>query len=200
LEDLANKITESAYVRERFKNEERVKIQIGVGILIENITKAIIIILLSILLKTFKETVIIISTYAVFRYFTFGIHSLKSINCTMISVCMDVIIPILFRYVSIKWHIEIVVLILCCILIKKYSPADTENHPLYNPKLRRELNIKATILSCLVLLIAICYTNYAIIKWIMLSEIYVVVGILPITYKLLKRRYNNYEKNNHKNI
>lgn len=30
--------------------------------------------------------------------------------------------------------------------------------------------------------------NHNVAQWILLSEFYVVVGILPITYKLLKRR------------
>lgn len=191
---LVKKFTGSSFVQGHFSDKEIIKIEIGLTILLENITKAAIILLCAAWFDIFKITLIIVTTYAILRYFTFGVHALKSLNCTIVSLLQDVFIPLMIRGLYIDYKIMVVAALIFCILIKKFAPADTEKHPLYNTKTRLELNRKATIVAGLIFAFTVINVNHNAAQWILLSELYVVVGISPITYKLLKRRYKNYER------
>lgn len=194
MEKLIVKFTNCVFVQTHFNEIEIVKIGIGLSIFLENITKAIIILLAAYIVGVLKISLIIIAAYALLRYFAFGIHAKSSMNCLLISLLQDVFVPLVLKGLNINQNLMIFFALVFCLLIKKYAPADTDNHPLYNVKVRKELNCKATILSCFVLIATFLKVRSDIVKWILLSELYVVIGILPITYKLLKRRYKNYEK------
>jgi len=70
---------------------------------------------------------------------------------------------------------------------------DTEEKPYLNPLIRKHLKIKSMVTAIIYFFVSIS------VKDMFFSNIFIHVlwiegiVILPITYKLFKRRYNNYE-------
>lgn len=78
-------------------------------------------------------------------------------------------------------------------LLYKYAPGDTEQKPLLN-KYTREKNKKVSCFIGVTYVIIGFITSDEIISNILLLVLVLeCVMINPITYKFLKRRYNNYE-------
>ncbi|WP_455815401.1 accessory gene regulator B family protein, partial [Clostridium butyricum] len=79
------------------------------------------------------------------------------------------------------------------ILLYKYAPADTENHPLFSADLRNKLKKDSVITGIILMIFTLLIPNNAIKTLVSLAAISAVTLILPITYNLLKRSYKNYE-------
>ena len=190
---LCCKITECNYIQSNYQGMDLEKISLGLEIFLENITKAIIVLLIAWKLGIVVETVIAILTFAILRLFTFGMHSKSSIVCTVVSIGIDVLTPLVVRNIGVNTYVFIIIMFSCSVLLFLYAPADTEKHPLIGKKRRARLKKSAVITSLLLVIVGLISGMTATRSIIMFMEMYVVIGILPITYKLFKRRYNNYE-------
>ncbi|EFS01644.1 putative accessory gene regulator protein, partial [Listeria seeligeri FSL N1-067] len=133
-------------------------------------------------------------SYLWLRRYSFGLHATKTLNCTLISLTMFVLTPWIFQNVlSNNW---IVLGTFAFILLNMFlfAPADTENLPLigegHRKKLKRKAMIGTLILTGITLLIPFAEMK----TLIMIGSLFQVVSINPLTYKLLRRRYRNYEK------
>lgn len=188
------KIASSDYVKQNYKGIEIEKIEVGFEILFENITKVIIIMCCAMLAGVLRETIIAITVFAMLRLFTFGMHAQNSVVCTFISLGINVITPMLIRNVTISSGLFVVIMLLFIALIYKYAPADTDKHPLIGVKKRRALRLYAVGISVMLMVFGLLVGDMWVRSIVMFMEMYVVIGILPITYKILKRRYNNYEE------
>ena len=86
----------------------------------------------------------------------------------------------------------IIFLVTICVYFR-YAPADTEEKPYLDSLIRKQLKIKSMVMAIIYFFVSIS------IKDMFFSNMFIHVlwiegiVILPITYKLLKRRYNNYE-------
>lgn len=193
-EKFSEKVTN--YVKNTLPNKTEEDLEIikyGVEILFMNLTKIPIILLIAYYLGIFKEVIFSILAFGIIRKFAAGIHATKSYVCLVCS-CMIFLGTV---YISINFKlpiiIKIVVFILSFIVYFKYAPADTEEKPYVNYVIRKNLKIKSLITLILYFILSL------IIKDIFISNILIhilwIEGILisPITYKVFKRRYNNYE-------
>jgi accessory gene regulator B len=82
------------------------------------------------------------------------------------------------------------------IFFYKYAPADTEKHPLLNAKLRKKLKLKTIFILLILLIIGLITNSFYFRNLIILATLSQLILILPLTYKLLNRRYNNYANYN----
>lgn len=157
------------------------------------ISKMIIIITAAVILKIFKEFLLLMIVYNVLRTTGFGLHAKKSINCLISSIIFFIIVPLIAINITIPIIIKSVLLIISIILMFKYSPADTIKRPLIKLKKREHFKFITTINTIIFSFVCISIPNQEISNLILLAIYIETILILPITYKLTKNSYNNYE-------
>lgn len=194
---LSNKITE--YFKSNMINadiEEIKNLKLGIEIILINISKTSILILLAICLNIFWYAVIFIFSLSVIKRFSFGIH-LSSVACTTYGIIKF----LLCIYISTNLNISILhkILIFCMsfFIFFKFAPSGTHNRPI--GKLEYiSLKYKTLICSFILFIISIIlhllrYTFnlpniYIYSNIIILTLVIQVMDILPITYKIFKKR------------
>ncbi|MDP4145187.1 MAG: accessory gene regulator B family protein [Bacillota bacterium] len=183
-------------VNKRLNKEglELQKMKLGFEILLINISKFIVIFAVAAVFNLLLEVSIMTLTFALIRKNAFGLHSKSSIVCTISSVIMFVLGSYLSSYIKLNNYAVLVTFLMTNLLLYKYSPGDTESHPLLGEKLRNKLKRDSVLTGIFLMLIALIIPNGTIKTLISLAVAYEVISILPITYKILKRGYKNYEK------
>lgn len=170
------------------------KIKLGIEILLINISKFLFIVVLSLIFNLYKETIVMLIAFACIRKSSFGIHSRTSLGCTAICTIMFVLGSYACQYIKINNYEIMCIFCVVISFLYKYAPADSENHPLVGIKLRIKLKKEAIITAIVMMLISIIISDTNLKMSIVLAAIYAVATILPITYKLFKRRCRNYEE------
>ena len=199
-----------AYLTKKIRKEmpevddERAEvIMYGLQNIIGELPKGIIILIIAYILGIFKLTVISILIIAPYRCVSGGVHMKTHIGCIIYTLLLYSGSSLLGKYIvltgNVKIMLAIAIWIFCMIMIKLYAPADTENHPLVKKEVRKQLKTRAVIVSIIYCLLAIFAKPMWFVNILMLMETYVVISILPISYKIFRRRYNNYEEFNDEN-
>jgi accessory gene regulator B len=170
------------------------KMKLGIEILLINISKLIVIMSVSVYFNLLKETAFLLIIFAIMRRNAFGLHAKNSIVCTIMSLIMFVFGAYLGCFIEFNNYIVFIVFIIMSFLFYKYAPADTEKHPLLGEKSRNKLR-KNSVLTCILLMIIVLVMPSKEIKTLSIFAVsFEVISILPITYKILKRSWRNYEK------
>ena len=172
--------------------EDLIKLQYGLEGLYLTITKMIVILLLSIIFKIFKEVIILLLLFNLLRFFGFGFHAKKSSQCLIFSIMCFVILPLLCIHFSIQKSWLIISGILSIVILGIYAPADTSNRPLPNTKKKLFRKITTTLIAIIYLIISL-YVPYNISLLFILAIIIEMIFVNPLTYKLLGQPYNNYK-------
>lgn len=190
LEILKKSIEKSNKDIDETKLEE---IMYGLESLYLTIEKIIIIIIISLILRIFKEVIIFMIIYNIIRFTSFGAHAKDSITCLIVSTITFILLPLLSIYIIIPNYLKIIIGLICLILFLMYAPADTEKRPIISKKRRLIYKISTTLIGVLYIFLSIYikdnfYDNVFIFSLILQS-----IMILPITYKLFGVSYNNYK-------
>ncbi|WP_027624638.1 accessory gene regulator ArgB-like protein [Clostridium lundense] len=168
-------------------------IRYGIEVLYANFAKFPIILMIAYFLGVARYAMYTIIIWGILRCFSGGIHATKSWTCLLSTLIT------IFTSVYLSLYTECNIVIKACIfltslyLYNKYSPADTEEKPYVDPCVRKRLRIKSLITVTIYFILSISLKN------IFFSNIFIYIlwvqGILicPVTYKIFKRRYNNYE-------
>lgn len=167
------------------------RIKYGLEIIYISITKISVILILSLIFKTFKETLLLIVFVNFIRTFAFGLHAKKSWHCYISSIISFILLPYLF--INIKFNViqKIIISFLTLLSMILYAPSDTYKRPLINKKHRKKLKRNSIIVTILyITLIFIIKSNY-IVNLILLSLIIQSFLINPFIYKLFDLPYNN---------
>ncbi|MBR4178448.1 MAG: accessory gene regulator B family protein [Bacilli bacterium] len=177
----------------KYDDTKLLEIRYGLESLYLSILKFIIIFIISFFINTTKELCLFFLTYGILRAFAFGVHAKKSIHCWIISILSFGLIPYLIKVYNINFYIIMATSIICLLLIIIYSPADTEKRPLINKKKRLIFKILSIIVTATYIILIIIMKDYYknILFYSILLE---TIFILPITYKLLGVKYNNYKR------
>ena len=170
------------------------EIRYGLEAIYLSLSKTIVILLITLILGIFKESVIVLLFFNFLRMFAFGIHAKESWQCWISSSIMFIGIPYLCIYTelsNIYYYILIGFSVLNFLL---YAPADTVKRPLVKKHRRIKFKVLTLIVS-LIYIILFFNTNDVFIKnvivYTMLLE---VVLIHPLTYRVFKLPYKNYER------
>lgn len=157
-------------------------------------SKIILIFLLAVFLKKFKNVLLLLILYNVIRFSAFGLHANKSWQCLVLSLLMFVGGVYICDYVFIPYLFKIIIPFICILLIAKYAPADTEKRPLINKKKRKIYKIISVIVSTIFTILIILFNDNIISNYLLIALVEASLMILPISYKLLKLPYNNYKR------
>lgn len=170
------------------------KMKLGIEIILINLSKFIIIFFVAARLNLLKETLFMTLVFASIRKSSFGLHANNSIICTIISLIIFVFGPYISYYIKLNNYLVFIIFVLINLILYKYAPADTVNHPLLGKKLRKRLRKQSVIAGLVLMILALIIPNQSVKAMIIISVVSQILSILPITYKILNRGYKNYEK------
>lgn len=169
------------------------KIKYGLEGLYLTITKLIFIIIVSIILGIWKETLLLILIFNGIRLTAFGVHAKRSIDCLISSTLFFILFPILCIKLTIPLIVKIILFIPLTVLIGIFAPADTEKRPLINKKKRKIYKILSIIISIIYMTIAIVIKDNTLSNCFIFAIVIQIIIMLPITYKIFGVSYNNYK-------
>ena len=170
------------------------KMRYGLEGLYLNVTKIIFILIISLMLNIFKETIILLLIFNGIRFTAFGVHAKRSIDCLISSTLFFIGFPLICIYVVIPDIVKILIFIPILLLIIKYAPADTVRRPLNNKKKRTIYKILSIIISIIYIICSIVIKNNTLSNCFLFALVIQVIVILPVTYKIFGVPYNNHKK------
>ena len=157
------------------------------------VVKAIIIIIISIITNTLKETALLMLFYAGIRTFSYGMHAKSNLACWISSILIYNGIPLFITYINIPNYIGYIILGISLIAMLLWAPADTPKRPL----IRKNQRIKCKILSIIVVIIytlIYLFSNSSLINNTILFALLIqIIFINPLSYKLTNTQFNNYK-------
>lgn len=168
-------------------------IRYGVEVVVMNLIKFPIILMIAYFLHVVNYAIYSIIIWGTLRCFSGGIHARQSWTCLLST--LSIIFTLVYLSLCVRCTIIVKFFIFLTSLYwyNKYSPADTEERPFIDHHVRKKLKIESLITVSIYFLLSISLKN------IFFSNIFIYIlwiqGILisPVTYKIFKRRYNNYE-------
>jgi len=170
------------------------EIRYGLEAIYLSLSKTIVILLVTLILGIFKEAVIVLLFFNFLRMFAFGIHAKKSWQCWISSSIIFIGIPYLCIYTELSNIYYYIIIGFSVLNFLLYAPADTVKRPLVKKHRRIKFKVLTLIVS-LIYIILFFNTNDVFIKnvivYTMLLE---VVLIHPLTYRVFKLPYKNYER------
>ena len=169
------------------------KIRYGLEGLYLTITKLIFIIIVSIILGIWKETLLLILIFNGIRLTGFGVHAKRSIDCLVSSTLFFILFPIICIKLSIPLIVKVILFIPLTVLIGIFAPADTEKRPLINKKKRKIYKMLSIMISIIYMTIAIVIKDNTLSNCFIFAIVIQIIIMLPITYKLFGVSYNNYK-------
>lgn len=169
------------------------KIRYGLEGLYLTITKLIFIIIVSIILGIWKETLLLIIIFNGIRLTAFGVHAKRSIDCLISSTLFFILFPIICIKLTIPLIVKVILFIPLTVLIGIFAPADTEKRPLINKKKRKIYKMLSIMISIIYMTIAIVIKDNTLSNCFIFAIVIQIIIMLPITYKIFGVSYNNYK-------
>lgn len=169
------------------------KIKYGLEGLYLTITKLIFIIIISIILGIWKETLLLIIIFNGIRLTAFGVHAKRSIDCLISSTLFFILFPIICIKLTIPLIVKVILFIPLTVLIGIFAPADTEKRPLINKKKRKIYKMLSIMISIIYMTIAIVIKDNTLSNCFIFAIVIQIIIMLPITYKIFGVSYNNYK-------
>lgn len=164
------------------------------------ITKTIVVLLITMILRTQKEFLLILVFYSFLRLFGFGIHADSSLKCWITTISVYVLGAAFVKYSVFTHNTAIAIWMLAFISFILWAPADTPKRPLIRKKQRMKMKMKTCLISLIYLLILIKTNETLIINSITFSLIVELVCVNPFIYKITKTKFNNYQFYNGLNV
>ena len=180
-------------VRNKKCTDKDIKVyRYGLEGLYNQVTKTIVILLITIIFKTYKEYFLLIIFYTFLRLFAYGIHANSSLGCWLTSVPIYLGGSFFIKYANISKIIATIIWFIYLLFVILWAPADTKKRPLIRKKRRTILKIESIIVAIIYGLLICFINNTRIINTIAFSTALETICICPLTYFLTGNRFNNY--------
>ena len=178
---------------ESYSDYDIEKLRYGLEGVYLTVTKMIVLIILAIIFGHLKEIFIALFLFNIIRYFGFGFHAEKSIECLFLSIFNFILIPEFFLRVDISFKYYLIIACCCIVIFLLFAPADTIKRPLRNKKKRVLRKVLTTITGLLYLIGIIYFKNSYISSLIISSLVAFAIIVNPITYFIFRQPFNNYK-------
>lgn len=178
---------------ESYSDYDIEKLRYGLEGVYLTVTKMIVLIILAIIFGHLKEIFIALFLFNIIRYFGFGFHAEKSIECLFLSIFNFILIPEFFLRVDISFKYYLIISCCCIVIFLLFAPADTIKRPLRNKKKRVIRKVLTTITGLLYLIGIIYFKNSYISSLIISSLVAFAIIVNPITYFIFRQPFNNYK-------
>ena len=175
-------------------DDERTQvINYGLQILIGEIPKIFIILLISWILGIFKLTLITFILIMPYRSVSGGFHLHTHIGCiiaTTLTYCGTAFVS---QYIVLNDIVKYILILLIWIfsmaMIKLYAPADTEEVPILETKVRRKKQLASYIIATISLIAAIFIRDNVISNILIIGTLLQTLYITKVMYKLTNNKY-----------
>jgi len=192
---LADKLNRySTIPKESLAYKKRV---LGAEIFFLNIFRGAVIIGVAAILGVIPQALLALVGFNILRRTAAGIHAISKYGCVITSTLLMVFVPYFTWGTSIPRLATVAVFGLILLAMWRYAPMDTKSRPLLGAKKRARLK-RLSVMACAILGTALVVSPFGEVNFMVtLGAIYSTIFILPITYKLLGREVNNYERYEH---
>ena len=175
-------------------DDERTQvINYGLQILIGEIPKIFIVLLIAWILGIFKLTLITFLLIMPYRSVSGGFHLHTHIGCiiaTTLTYCGTAFVS---QYIVLNDIVKYILILLIWIfsmaMIKLYSPADTEEVPILETKVRRKKQLASYIIATISLIAAIFIRYNVISNILIIGTLLQTLFITKVMYKLTNNKY-----------
>lgn len=179
---------------EKESNEQQEILLFGITRIVEDVPKYLAMIIICMLLGSFKEFCIVMVVTMMYKTFTGGVHLHTNIGCfvgSMISILSCVYLPMfLAKFDNIMLPIMMFTYIFSVYVILTYVPADVPEIPIINEGRRKRDKIMSFIVLNILFLIAILVIKNLIYKYIIMITILNIDLMTTRTiYKIFKNKY-----------
>lgn len=157
------------------------------------ISKLIIIFLFAIYLGIFIEVLWLTLLFNIIRLPSFGVHASRSSICLIASSLIFLGVPLILKHIVFTPFWKYSICLICLISFILYAPADTPKRPIISPVRRKKLKILSVIVAILFIIKALTTSNIFMANNFLAATMVQAIMIMPITYKLFKQSYNNYQ-------
>lgn len=179
-----------------YDNDTLDRVKYGLEIIYIIVTKVSIILLISIALGLFKETLLFTLFITPIRTFAYGMHAKKSWHCYAFSIIFFMLIPYVFININFNLIQKLIFSLFAFISMLVYAPADTHKRPLVNKQHRKKLKVLSLLITSIYIIIIFNIKNNYITNLLIDALITESLLINPFIYKLLNMPYNNYKAYN----
>ena len=157
------------------------------------VSKSIVIFSIAYFLGIFKELLIFMIIYNCLRLVSFGAHATSSVGCLVASTTSFLSATYLCKSIIIPQNIKVILGIMGIVCVYLYSPADTEKRPIISPKRRMIYKTLSTLVAFFMIVFSLTLSNDFLANSCTVCLILQCIMIMPITYKLINQRYDNYK-------
>lgn len=184
---------------DELSQEEKAYLHYYIEVIIINLTKVTLLLIVSLIFNILMETAITLGAFIILRKYAFGWHAKSSINCSLIGIISFAGIPLFINkyghYIdTLSFSLLFPLLLISLVIIYKYSPADTENNPIIEEYIRNKLRTKALATVTLLYVLIFLIPTLEIKIFLLLGVWLELIVITPVFYKIMNRRFNNYEQ------
>ena len=175
-------------------DDERTQvINYGLQILIGEIPKIFIVLLIAWILGIFKLTLITFILIMPYRSVSGGFHLHTHIGCiiaTTLTYCGTAFVS---QYIVLNDIVKYILILLIWIfsmaMIKLYAPADTEEVPILETKVRQKKQLASYIIATISLIAAIFIRDNVISNILIIGTLLQTLAITKVMYKLTNNKY-----------
>lgn len=175
-------------------DDERTQvINYGLQILIGEIPKIFIVLLIAWILGIFKLTLITFILIMPYRSVSGGFHLHTHIGCiiaTTLTYCGTAFVS---QYIVLNNIVKYILILLIWIfsmaMIKLYAPADTEEVPILETKVRQKKQLASYIIATISLIAAIFIRDNVISNILIIGTLLQTLAITKVMYKLTNNKY-----------
>ena len=169
------------------------EIRYGLESIYLSLTKTIVILFITFILGIFKEAILLLLFFNGIRIVAFGIHASKSWMCWLSSSIIFIGLPYICKFIEFPNIVHYIIIVFSMICFFLYAPADTKKRPLVKKKKRVKFKVFSLIVAS-IYVVLFFYTDSMFIHNIISTSLLIEsVLIHPLTYKLFKLPYKNYE-------
>ncbi|WP_239700793.1 accessory gene regulator AgrB [Mammaliicoccus sp. D-M17] len=157
------------------------KVKYGLEVFVGNIMKTVVIYGAALLCHIFLYTLIVHLSYFAVRYFAFGAHAKSTFLCTIQSIIMFVLAPLIIINTNLSYWAFLALALIGYLIIIKYGPMQTKKHPILG-KWKKGLKLRSIIVATILIVLSL-FIKEPYQQLVCLGLIFEAVSLLPIFYK-----------------
>lgn len=174
-------------------DEKAEVIHYGLQNIVGEIPKIFIMLAIAYILGIFKLALFTFLALFLYKGASGGVHLKTHLGCIIVTTAFYCIIPFVSQYfilpTTIKYITIALVWIFGMIMIKLYAPADTEDVPILDKKVRKKKQIVSYITFTIGLLVAAIIKDNVISNILILANLFQTITITKFIYKLANNKY-----------
>lgn len=174
-------------------DEKAEVIYFGLQNIVGEVPKIFIVLAIAYILGIFKWALFTFLALFPYKGASGGVHLKTHMGCIIFTTMFYCIIPFIAQHFVLteisKYIVVFAVWIFGMIMIKLYAPADTENIPILNLKVRRKKQIVSYITFSVGLAFALIIKNNTISNILILANLFQTITITKFIYRLTNSKY-----------